>query len=141
MALTVALYVLDVAEARAEVSRGHYRLDQQIKTQQSWAGSTLPSCGKDADAFVTTFGAFSIAYGETAKVNGHNWAVDSKPDDQVTLIDRTSKKPLIILITFWRRGQSTAGATVSVIGLSDNGVPRCGDAIWMKGSYSRELTK
>jgi hypothetical protein len=137
--LLTVLWLLHTTVSVADVPRGFYRLRAEGRSESGWSGVTLPSCGKSADSFLSTISKLNIDYSELVRVDGDVWPIDSKTNDRISLANTEVIKPLMVLLGFWRGNDGrTAFGLMAVVGLGDNGEPRCGDGLTLKGDFATQ---
>ena len=129
----VVAFVVWSGVADADTPRGTYRLNAGARTETYSIRGALPSCGKDAEAFVTNVGRLEIDYGSVVKVNGGTWVVVEESVKGVVITDRDSMKPLVVSIVFKRSGKKASGV-LSVLG-GEIGEPSCGNSVKLDGRY------
>jgi hypothetical protein len=130
----VIAFVLWSGVADADTPRGTYRLKAGARTETYSIRGALPSCGKDAEAFVTNVNRLEIDYGSVVKVNGGTWVVVEESVKGVVIADRDSMKPLVVSIVFKRSGKKASGV-LSVLGGEIGAEPSCGDSVTLDGRY------
>lgn len=127
-------FVLQAGVADADVPRGKYRLTAGARTETYSGRGVLPSCGREAEAFVTNVGRLEIDHGNVARVNGATWVVVEESSKGTLIADSASLKPLVVTIVFKRTGKTTASGVLAVLG-SEGVEPRCGNSVTLDGRY------